>query len=111
MAVAAEPRDAYVGRWQAVALPASVAWEAAIADAPRSWGEVVDVCPVQEVVLKFLLREAVGGFVGALSQQAYCTDIGLLGTLSLATEVEGGHHLLTQGVLTQGGHEVSPLVK
>ena len=40
-----------------------------------------------------------------LSQQAYRTDLGLLGTLSLATELKRSAQ-----VLTQWGHEISPFV-
>ena len=47
----------------------------------------------------------VGGFAIELSQQADLTDIGLLGTFALATELESGNHLLTQW-----GHEISPFV-
>ena len=32
------------------------------------WGEAVDVCPVQEIVLKLLFSDAVGGCVVELSQ-------------------------------------------
>jgi hypothetical protein len=54
---------------------------AAVADAHRSWGEAIDVFPVQEVVLKFLFRDAVGGFVVELGQQADFPDIGCLSPL------------------------------
>jgi hypothetical protein len=79
--------------------------EATGADAHGRWGEAVDVFAVQEVRRKFLCRDAIGGFVGDLSQQAYFPDIGVLGTLSLATELKRGDH-----VLTQWGHEISPFV-
>jgi hypothetical protein len=34
--------------------------DAAVADAHGSRGKAIDVCPVQEVVLKVLFRDAVG---------------------------------------------------
>ena len=77
--------------------------DAAVAEAPRSRGEAIDIVPVQEVSLECLCGEAVGGLVVALSQQADFPDRGLLGTLSLATELESRQH-----VLTQWGHERSP---
>jgi hypothetical protein len=61
--------------------------DTAIADTHGSRGEVVDVFAVQEVSLQLLFSNAVGGFVIELSQQAYFPDIGLLGTLSLATQL------------------------
>jgi hypothetical protein len=79
--------------------------DATVAETHGRWGEAVDIFPVQEVVLQFLFRDAVGGFVVELSQQAYFPDIGLLGPLSLAAELESRNH-----VLTQWGHEISPFV-
>jgi hypothetical protein len=79
--------------------------DATVADAHGSWGESIDIFTVQEVVLKLLFGEQVGRFAIELSQQADLTDIGLLGTLSLATELESRNHLLTQW-----GHEMSPFV-
>ncbi len=80
--------------------------DATVAEAHGSWGEAIDVFPVQSGVLKRLFGEQAGRCAMALSEQAYCTDIGLLGTLSLATELKGGKHLLTQW-----GHEISPFVR
>jgi hypothetical protein len=76
-----------------------------IAEAHGGWGEAVDVLPVQEGVLQFRCREAVGCWVRELSQQAYCTDLGLLGPLALATELKCSNH-----VLTQWSHASSPFV-
>ena len=76
------------------------------ADAHGRGGEAVDVFPVQEVVLQLLFGEQVGRFALELSQQAYCTDRGLLGTLTLATELKRSDH-----VLTQWGHAISPFVR
>jgi hypothetical protein len=75
------------------------------AEAHGRWGEAVDVFAVQEVMRKFLCREAVGGCVVELRQQTSCPDRGLLGTLSLATAVESRNH-----VVTQWGHEISSFV-
>jgi hypothetical protein len=41
----------------------------------------------------------------SISQQADLADKGLLGTLTLATELKRGNHLLTQW-----GHEISPFL-
>ena len=79
--------------------------DATVADAHGRWGEAVDVFAVQEVVLELLFRDAVGGFVVELSQQADFPDIGFLRPFALATELESRNHLLTQW-----GHEISPFV-
>ena len=79
--------------------------DATIAEAHGRWGEAVDVFPVEEGVLQLLFGEQVGRCAIELSEQAYFTDRGLLGTLSLTTELQCGNH-----VLTQWGHEISPFV-
>jgi hypothetical protein len=79
--------------------------EATGADAPGRGGEAIDGFAGQEVMLQFLCRDAVGGCVVELSQQTDFPDRGVLGTLSLATELESHNH-----VLTQWGHEISPCV-
>jgi hypothetical protein len=73
------------------------------AEAHRRWGEAVDIFPVQEGVLEFLCRDAVGGCVVELSQQTDFPDRGCLSPFALATELESRNHLLTQW-----GHERSP---
>jgi hypothetical protein len=78
---------------------------ATVAEAHGRWGEAVDVFAVQEVALQLLFRNAVGGCVGELREQADFPDIGLWGTLALAAEVQRSNH-----VLTQWGHERSPFV-
>ena len=57
-------------------------------------------------MLQLLFREAVGGFVVELGQQADFPDRGFLSPFALATEVESHQHLLTQW-----GHELSPFVR
>ncbi len=79
--------------------------EATRAEAHGRWGEAVDVFPVEEGVLQLLCGEQVGRCAIALSEQAYCTDRGVLGPLSLTTALQCGNH-----VLTQWGHELSPVV-
>ena len=79
--------------------------DATVADAHGRGGEAVDVCAVQEVALQLLFRDAVGGCVVELREQADFPDIGLLGTLTLAAELESRDHLLTQW-----GHERSPFL-
>ena len=64
------------------------------ADTHGSRDEAVDVCAVQEIMLKLLFGEHVGRCARELSQQADLTDIGLLGTLSFATALKCGHHVL-----------------
>ena len=75
------------------------------AEAHGSWGKAIDIVAVQEGVLQLLCRDAVGCFVGELSQQAYFPDRGFLSPFALATALKCGQH-----VLTQWGHEISPFV-
>jgi hypothetical protein len=77
--------------------------DAARAEAHGRWGEAVDVLPRQEGRLQGLCREAVGGWMGERRQPAYGTDIGLLGPLSLPTQVQCRKHLLTEW-----SHAMSP---
>ena len=70
--------------------------EAAGAEAHGSRGKAIDIFPVQEGVPKLLFGEQVRRLAIELSQQTDLTDRGLLGMLSLATELQGGNHLLTQ---------------
>jgi hypothetical protein len=75
------------------------------AETQRRGGEAIDVFPVQKGVLKLLFRDAVGGCVVELREQADFPDRGLFGALALATELQCSNHLLTQW-----GHEISPFV-
>ena len=70
--------------------------EATGADAQGRWGKAIAVVAVQAGVLKLLCSEAVGGCVGALSQQADVPDRGFLRPFALATEVASRKHVLTQ---------------
>jgi hypothetical protein len=79
--------------------------DATVADIHGSWGESIGVFAVQEVVPKLLFGDDVGRFAIELSQQAGLTEIGLLGTLPLATELKCGNHLFVQR-----GHAISPFV-
>ena len=81
-------------------------FDAAVADAHRSRGEVVNVLSVQEVGLKLGLGDQVWGFAQELGEQSYFTDVSLLGTLSFATELESRNHLFAQR-----GHERSPFLR
>jgi hypothetical protein len=76
------------------------------AEAHGRWRQAIDVFAGQEGTLQLLFRDAVGGFVIELGQQADFPDIGFLSPFALATEVESRQHLLTQG-----GHEISPFVR
>jgi hypothetical protein len=80
--------------------------EATGAEAHGRWGEAIDVLTVQAGVLECRCGDHVGRCAIELSQQADLTDVGLVGALSLATEWQRGHH-----VLTQWGHEISPCLR
>ena len=71
--------------------------DAAVTDAHGRGGEAIDVFPVQERALQLLFRDAVGGCVVELGQQADFPDRGCLSPFTLATELESRNHLLTQG--------------
>ena len=79
--------------------------EVPVAETQGGWGEAVDVFPGQEVGLQLLCGAQVRRFAIELSQQAYCADIGLLGALARAAELQRSKH-----ALTQWGHEISPFV-
>ena len=77
--------------------------DATVTDAHGRGGQASDVFAVQEVMLALLFRNAVGGFMVELREQADFPDIGFLGPFAFAAEVESRDH-----VLTQGAHEISP---
>jgi hypothetical protein len=80
--------------------------EATGAEAHGRGGQAIDVFPVQDRALQLLCGEAVGGCVGALSQQADFADRGCWRPCACAAEVERRDHLWTQGA-----HGVSPFVR
>ena len=79
--------------------------EATGAEAPGSWGEAVDVCPVEEGGLQLRFGEQAGRCAIELREQAYFTDRGFLRPFALATELKRCDH-----VLTPWSHEISPFV-
>jgi hypothetical protein len=79
--------------------------DATIADTHGRGGEAIDVFAGQEIVLEFLFRDAVGGFMVELSEQSDFTDRGCLRPFALATKLESRKQLLTQW-----GHEMSPFL-
>ena len=76
------------------------------ADAHGRRGEAIDVFAVEEGTLQLLFREAVGGFVGELGEQADFADRGFLRPFAFATALKSRHH-----VLTQWGHAMSPFMR
>ena len=79
--------------------------DAAVADPHGSWGELIDSLSVQAGGRQRGCGEHVWGLAIALREETDCSDIGVLGTLALATELQCGNHLLTQW-----GHGISPFV-
>ena len=59
----------------------------AITDAHGLGGPVIDVFAVEKVVLEFLLRDQIGGFVVELRKHAHRAGVGLLGALPLSVEL------------------------
>ena len=80
--------------------------EATGAEAHGRWSEAIDVCAVQAGGLELLCGDHVRRCARALGQQTDLTDRGFLSPLALATALQRGNH-----VLTQGGHEISPFVR
>jgi hypothetical protein len=76
------------------------------AEAHGRRSQAIDIVAVQEVTLQRRFRDAVGGCVVALGQEADFPDRRFLGPFALAAEVESRDH-----VLTQWGHEISPFVR
>ena len=70
--------------------------DATVTDTHGTGRESIDIFSVQQVLLEFLFRDEVRRFAIELSQQAYLSDIGLLRTFALATELQSGDHLLAQ---------------
>jgi hypothetical protein len=80
--------------------------DAAGAEAHGRWSPAIDVLAVEAGALQCRCRDAVGGWVGELSQEADFADISFLGPVALAAALESRHH-----VLTQCSHEMSPFVR
>lgn len=78
----------------------------AVADAKGGGGPLVDVSPVEEVVLELGLGDLVGGLGVELNQHAHGAGVGILGALALAVELEGLDGLL----VPVGHHGGSPVV-
>jgi len=80
--------------------------DAAVTDVHGRGSEAIDVFPVQEIALQLLFRDAVGGCVVELGQQADFADIGFLRPFAFAAEVESCDRLLTQWA-----HRISPFAR
>ncbi len=76
----------------------------AIADAHGIGGPVIDVFPVEEVVLEFLLSDQIGGFTVELAEHANGAGVGLLSPFSFAVELKG----LDRSVIPLCLHDTSP---
>jgi hypothetical protein len=77
---------------------------AAIADAHGIGGPVINVLPVEEIVLEFLFRDQIGGFAVELAEHANGAGVGLLSPLSFAVELKG----LDCSVIPFCLHDTSP---
>ena len=77
---------------------------AAIANAHGIGGPVIDVFPLEEIVLEFLLGDQIGGFTIELAEHADGAGIGLLSPLSFAVELKG----LDRFVIPLCLHDTSP---
>jgi hypothetical protein len=62
--------------------------DAAIADPHGIGGPVIDVLPVEEVVLKFLFGDQIGGFAVELGEHADGAGVGLLSPFPFAIELK-----------------------
>ena len=76
----------------------------AIADAHGVGGPVIDVFPVEEVVLEFLLSDQIGGFAVELGEHANGAGVGLLSAFSFAIELKS----LDRSVIPLCLHDISP---
>ncbi len=79
----------------------------AIADAHGIGGPVINVLPVEEIVLEFLLSDQIGGFAVELGKHANGAGIGLLSPFSFAIELKG----LDRSVIPLCLHDTSPFFK
>ena len=60
--------------------------DSAIADPHGIGGPVINVFPLEEIVLEFLLGDHIGGFAIELGQHADGAGVGLLGSFPFAVE-------------------------
>jgi hypothetical protein len=77
---------------------------AAIADAHGIGGPVINVFPVEEIVLEFLLGDQIGGFAVELAEHANGAGVGLLSPFSFTIELKG----LDRSVIPLCLHDTSP---
>ena len=77
---------------------------AAIADAHGIGRPVIDVLAVEEIILKFLLGDQIGGFAVELGEHTDGAGVGLLSSLPLAVELKG----LDRFVIPLCLHDTSP---
>jgi hypothetical protein len=80
---------------------------AAIADAHGIGGPVIDVLAVEEIVLKFLLGDQIGGFAIELGEHSDGAGVGLLSPFPLAIELKS----LDRFVIPLCLHDTSPFFK
>ena len=81
--------------------------DSAIADAHGIGGPVINVLPVEEIVLEFLLSDQIGGFAVELGKHADRAGVGLLSAFPLAIELKG----LDRSVIPLCLHDTSPFFK
>jgi hypothetical protein len=77
---------------------------AAIADTHGIGGPVIDVLPVEEIVLEFLFGDQIGGFAVELAEHANGAGVGLLSPFSFAIELKS----LDRSVIPLCLHDTSP---
>jgi len=77
---------------------------AAIADPHGIGGPVINVLPVEEIVLEFLFRDQIGGFAVELAEHANGAGVGLLSPFSFAVELK----VLDHSVIPFCLHDTSP---
>jgi hypothetical protein len=78
--------------------------DAAIADAHGIRGPVIEVLAVEEIILKFLFGDQIGGFLVELGEHTDGAGIGLLSPFSFAVELKG----LDRFVIPLCLHDTSP---
>lgn len=76
----------------------------AIADAHGIRRPVIDVFPVEEIILEFLLSDQIWGFAIELGEHANGAGVGLLSPFSFAVELQG----LDRSVIPFCLHDASP---